>query len=759
MSTDQPHTRNRNTHHHTPRRNQASSHAVDAELDLNCNSDPNQNSRERKPSYVGLSCAVSGYSNYIRYSSPDGRRITPPAQIPVSSNPQTLNSVTMVLHQDANLRQTNGRLAANGTDVTDRAYYPASHTRKITHLGETTTIETVTKFYTSNPRKFNNGPRDASPNGSDSGAESGGSLTGLSTPNNNNNNHVNGGNLVQRQIERLYGGKIQSVRCRSSPESDTPSGDETNGVTSPINGENDRKSSGGFFAKRFGVSKPRDSNPASGESFLEEKARNGSNPLEFKPLKVPAVFRLLRPEFREQLKSNSCQIPTDQITPPKKPSRTSTAERIIPIQRVSPSSKDLAPTPRVVSPPAKEKKSDPVESPANGSAHSSIGRIIPIQRVSKTNLEIDLSKKPALPVKPQSSPTPTSRPSLIQNAPEMHSPTLVSNCVKNSPLNSPVVCKTGDDIREDFISARKNLEQDIQEAEIDAEIEKEAPSCPSLDEIPDYDHDQYETLGGVKERSFLGTIIEEDNESTASGSQLNLAASRNGGHSQSVMNQTHDVRPIEPELNPLAGIPPEVKDGHYFIKLLENEIFKFEEQVCEFEEDLNNPSLSEDIRDSLLAAIGKAKLLMAQKLAQFKGLCIKNITIKIEEDPFVPTLADLAGFWDMVYIQVEHIHELFAELAIIRENGWKRPENLESAISPHSNRTTPTSTNGTPKAKVRKTPTSGGKAKKSPQQSEAAKARDEARKKMLEERKKQMKAKQMQNQDGNPKNGELFVQF
>lgn len=86
-------------------------------------------------------------------------------------------------------------------------------------------------------------------------------------------------------------------------------------------------------------------------------------------------------------------------------------------------------------------------------------------------------------------------------------------------------------------------------------------------------------------------------------------------------------------------------------------------------------------------------------------------------------------------------------------------QNLESAISPHSNRTTPTSTNGTPKAKVRKTPTSGGKAKKSPQQSEAAKARDEARKKMLEERKKQMKAKQMQNQDGNPKNGELFVQF
>ena len=45
-----------------------------------------------------------------------------------------------------------------------------------------------------------------------------------------------------------------------------------------------------------------------------------------------------------------------------------------------------------------------------------------------------------------------------------------------------------------------------------------------------------------------------------------------------------------------------------------------------------------------------------------------------EEDPFVPTSEDLAGFWDMVYIQVEHIHSLFAELVTLRGNGWKRPE-------------------------------------------------------------------------------------
>jgi len=61
----------------------------------------------------------------------------------------------------------------------------------------------------------------------------------------------------------------------------------------------------------------------------ESSSENNNHPLDLKTLKVPAVFRLLRPEFREQLKLNSCQvgIPLDQSSaPPKK-------ERIIPIVR------------------------------------------------------------------------------------------------------------------------------------------------------------------------------------------------------------------------------------------------------------------------------------------------------------------------------------------------------------------------------------------------------------------------------------------
>lgn len=64
-----------------------------------------------------------------------------------------------------------------------------------------------------------------------------------------------------------------------------------------------------------------------------------------------------------------------------------------------------------------------------------------------------------------------------------------------------------------------------------------------------------------------------------------------------------------------------VHDGHYFIKMLENEIFKFEELICDFEEDFDlcislsntssdgntttSASIPDDIRESILAAVGK----------------------------------------------------------------------------------------------------------------------------------------------------------
>ena len=39
-------------------------------------------------------------------------------------------------------------------------------------------------------------------------------------------------------------------------------------------------------------------------------------------------------------------------------------------------------------------------------------------------------------------------------------------------------------------------------------------------------------------------------------------------------------------------------------------------------------------------------------------------------EPFPTTGQDLAGFWDMVLIQVEHIKTLFTEIQQLRDNGW-----------------------------------------------------------------------------------------
>merc|ERR1712242_24594 len=161
------------------------------------------------------------------------------------------------------------------------------------------------------------------------------------------------------------------------------------------------------------------------------------------------------------------------------------------------------------------------------------------------------------------------------------------------------------------------------------------------------------------------------------------------------------------------------------IKVLENEIFKFEENICDFEEDLNSAGsgIPDEVRDTILTVIGMAKLLMAQKLTQFRELCFKNINVSRDEDPFVPTCQDLAGFWDMVSIQVDQIHDRFSKLVDLRKAGWvvKKPEVVKNN-----------------KTASKKTPVSKSKPK---EKSEAAKARDEARKKMLEERKKMMKEK------------------
>lgn len=67
------------------------------------------------------------------------------------------------------------------------------------------------------------------------------------------------------------------------------------------------------------------------------------------------------------------------------------------------------------------------------------------------------------------------------------------------------------------------------------------------------------------------------------------------------------------------------KNGHYFLKILEEQTKRLLTLADQVESDLSTPNLSEEIIGKLRSTAGKAKLLVSQKMQQFRGLCTNNI--------------------------------------------------------------------------------------------------------------------------------------
>jgi len=177
--------------------------------------------------------------------------------------------------------------------------------------------------------------------------------------------------------------------------------------------------------------------------------------------------------------------------------------------------------------------------------------------------------------------------------------------------------------------------------------------------------------------------------------------------------------------------------GHRFLRILDDERQRLNRLILEAEVYLADPAVvsSEELTGKIRAAIGKCKLLLAQKFEQFAGLCRKNLTQNSDE-PFPTTAEDLAGFWDMVNIQVDHINTLFGEIQTLQSNGWVEIVATTLSSSNSNNKAVKKSNRSTSNAKasVANTP-------RSAKAEEAAKAREEARRKMMEDRKRMMKAK------------------
>ncbi|CAN7983096.1 unnamed protein product [Ixodes hexagonus] len=202
--------------------------------------------------------------------------------------------------------------------------------------------------------------------------------------------------------------------------------------------------------------------------------------------------------------------------------------------------------------------------------------------------------------------------------------------------------------------------------------------------------------------------------------------------------EVHMARPALACPRALSSSDLPQREGHTFLATMASAQEALETRIRSAQEDLAQGGLSEDVMGKIRSAVGKANLLIAQKFQQFRELCLKNIDPK-PDDPFPTTGSDLAGFWDMVMLQVENVHGVFDDLNSLKANNWQESAKTESAKSSIPKPTT------TRKTASRSMPASPRRSAKG---EEAARSREEARKRLMEAKRQARQANQVHQDSG-----------
>ncbi|XP_043288737.1 disks large-associated protein 1 isoform X2 [Venturia canescens] len=187
---------------------------------------------------------------------------------------------------------------------------------------------------------------------------------------------------------------------------------------------------------------------------------------------------------------------------------------------------------------------------------------------------------------------------------------------------------------------------------------------------------------------------------------------------------------IEPVVNPV-----EEKHGHHFMRLLNAERDRLLSLAESAEADLakaDPATLPEEAEGKLRSAAGKARLLAKQKMQQFEGLCHKNIS-QVPGEKFPTTYEDLAGFWDMVMLQVVQVNEIFAQIEKLKSSQWQEsaPENKLADVGSQNGNSTKRRVIVSQRPKT----TAASEASK-----KARELREQARRKMMEDRRRAMRS-------------------
>ncbi|XP_034242620.1 uncharacterized protein LOC117646062 isoform X2 [Thrips palmi] len=209
----------------------------------------------------------------------------------------------------------------------------------------------------------------------------------------------------------------------------------------------------------------------------------------------------------------------------------------------------------------------------------------------------------------------------------------------------------------------------------------------------------------------------------------------------------------EPSLSTAPRVPileenEEENAGHKFLKIQRQTIEKLLELAAKAEKEIeeNGSTLSEEALGHLRAAAGQARLLVNQKMVQFEGLCRKCINQRPEEQ-FPTTPEDLQGFWDMLLLQVDQVHNTFHRLDKLKAVGWCEDklaaEDKPKSIDNSGTRTPSSSSKRTTRTPKASTPS----AAKSAEAAALRKQREEERRKLMEQRRKELKQKQQTGQE------------
>ncbi|XP_029292421.1 disks large-associated protein 4 isoform X2 [Cottoperca gobio] len=120
--------------------------------------------------------------------------------------------------------------------------------------------------------------------------------------------------------------------------------------------------------------------------------------------------------------------------------------------------------------------------------------------------------------------------------------------------------------------------------------------------------------------------------------------------------------------------PACLRDGSWFLKLLQAETGRMEGWCQQMEQETKDNQISEEVLGTIRSAVGSAQLLMTKKFEQFRGLCDENLNLTANPRP---TAQDLAGFWDLLQLSIEDLSMKFDELYQLKANNWKLPEKPE----------------------------------------------------------------------------------